>query len=102
MLINLIAFIIFWRYPVAPPRMLAGAGFRDIVARADALVDFHSGSLAHDANQYAAFPSSHVAWATWSARAIWRMVRRPTVRMMAVVMPLLTALTVLATGTTSC
>ncbi len=97
-LINLIAFVIFWRYPVAPPRMLVADGFRDVVARADALVSFHSGSLAHDANQYAAFPSLHVAWAMWSALAIWRIVRRRIVRVVAVLMPLLTAFTVLATG----
>jgi hypothetical protein len=97
-LINLIAFAVFWRYPVAPPRMLADGGFHDIVARADALVDFHTGSLSHDANQYAAFPSLHAAWAMWSCLAIWRMVSRPVVRIVAVAMPFVTALVVIATG----
>jgi membrane-associated phospholipid phosphatase len=97
-LMNMIAFVVFWRYPVAPPRMLVGAGFRDIVARTDALVSFHTGRLAHDANQYAAFPSLHVAWAMWSARAILRITHRPLIRVLAVLMPLLTAFTVLATG----
>jgi hypothetical protein len=97
-LITLIAFVVFWCYPVAPPRMLTGEGFVDIVARTRALVSFHSGSLAQDANQYAALPSLHVAWAMWSALAIWRMTSRRLVRLIAVAMPLLTALVVLSTG----
>ena len=97
-LVNLVAFIVFWRFPVAPPRMLANLGFSDIVAKSDALVSWHTGRLARDANQYAAMPSLHVAWAMWSARAIWRMVPRRSVRGLAVVMPFLTALVVIATA----
>lgn len=97
-LINVIAFVVFWRFPVAPPRMLASFGFQDVVARTDALVSWHTGGLARSANQYAAFPSLHVAWAMWSGLALWRMFPRPAVRAVAVAMPVLTAFVVLATG----
>jgi membrane-associated phospholipid phosphatase len=96
--INLIAFVIFWRFPVAPPRILSSLGFSDLVARTDALVSWHTGGLSHDANQYAAMPSLHVAWASWSALAIWRTVRRSIGRLVALLMPLFTAFAVIATG----
>ena len=44
-LINLIAFVVFWRYPLAPPRMLAGLGFQDIVASTHAVISWHSAAL---------------------------------------------------------
>jgi len=97
-LINLVAFVVFWRFPVAPPRMLSGVGFTDIVARTDALVSFHNGALAHDANQYAAMPSLHVAWALWSSLALWRMYSNRIVRAFAIVMPIVTSVVVIATG----
>ena len=31
-IINLIAFVVFWRYPLAPPRMFPGLGYQDVVA----------------------------------------------------------------------
>src|ERR1700686_3487248 len=39
-LVNLLAFIVFWRYPVAPPRMLPG--FTDIVADTHAIGSWHT------------------------------------------------------------
>lgn len=97
-LVNVIAFAVFWRYPLAPPRMFAALGFSDTVAATRAVGDFHSGSLASAADQYAAMPSLHVAWATWSSIAIWRLARRRTVRAIAIIYPLATIFVVLATG----
>jgi hypothetical protein len=95
-LINVVAFVVFWRYPVAPPRMLGG--YTDVVAASHALGSWHTGALASDANQLAAMPSLHLAWAVWSSVAIWRITRRPAWRAAAVVYPLLTGFAVLATG----
>jgi PAP2 superfamily len=95
-LINVIAFIVFWRYPVAPPRMLAG--FTDVVASTGAIGSWHSGALAHDANQFAAMPSLHIAWAVWCSVAIWRATRRAWIRALGIVYPFVTAFAVLATG----
>jgi hypothetical protein len=98
-LANVLAFVVFWAYPVAPPRMLAGSGFKDIVASTGAIGSTHGGSLSHIANEYAAMPSLHIAWAVWSALALWRLLG-PTRRWRAAVFiyPLVTALTVLTTG----
>jgi len=95
-LVNLLAFVVFWRYPVAPPRMLPG--YTDVVASTHAIGSWHSGALASQANQLAAMPSLHIAWALWCTVALWRMSTRVWVRFLAVVYPCMTAVAVLATG----
>jgi hypothetical protein len=97
-IVNLIAFVVFWRYPVAPPRSFPGLGYIDVIARSHALVSWHSGVLVHDADQFAAMPSLHVAWASWCAIAIWQLTRRPAIRVLATLYPLLTCLVVLGTA----
>ncbi len=96
--INLIGLLVFWRYPVAPPRMLASKGFTDVVAASHTLGSWHTGSLATDANQFAAMPSLHIAWAVWCTLALWCLTRRAWVRALALLYPCLTAFAVLATG----
>ncbi len=97
-IINLIAFAVFWRYPLAPPRMFAGLGYQDVVATSHAFVSWHSGALVHDADQLAAMPSLHVAWAGWCGIAIWQLRRRRAVAALAIAYPLLTSFVVVATG----
>ena len=97
-IINLVAFVVFWRYPLAPPRSFPALGFLDVIARSHALVSWHSGVLTRDADQFAAMPSLHVAWALWSATAVWQCTRRVAIRALAAVYPLLTAFIVLGTG----
>ena len=97
-LINLIAFVVFWRYPLAPPRMFPALGYHDVIATSHALVSWHSGVLVHDADQLAAMPSLHVAWAAWCGLALWQLYRRRAVAVLAIAYPLLTAFVVIATG----
>jgi hypothetical protein len=96
LLINVLAFIVFWRYPVAPPRMLPG--FSDVVASSGAFGSWHTGSLASHANELAAMPSLHIAWAAWCTLAVWRVSERSWVRGVALLYPCLTTIAVLATG----
>lgn len=95
-LANVIAFVVFWRFPVAPPRMLGG--FVDVVASTHAFGSWHTGALASAANQLAAMPSLHIAWATWSALVLWKISASRIVRALAVAHVLLTAFVVLSTG----
>ncbi|HST31915.1 MAG TPA: phosphatase PAP2 family protein [Solirubrobacteraceae bacterium] len=95
-LVNVIGFVVFWRFPVAPPRMLDG--FTDVVASTHAFGSWHTGPLASQANQLAAMPSLHMAWAAWCGLALWRISARRSVRALALLYPCLTALAVLATG----
>jgi len=95
-LVNVIGFVVFWRFPVAPPRMLAG--FTDVVAATGAIGSWHTGALASQANEYAAMPSLHMGWAVWCTVAVWRITSRTWLRVLAVIYPFLTAFAVLSTG----
>jgi hypothetical protein len=95
-LVNLLAFVVFLLYPVAPPRMLGG--FIDVVDLSHAFGSFHSGALASHADELAAMPSLHIAWAVWCSVALWRMSRRRWVRALAIAYPCMTAFAVVATG----
>ncbi len=95
-LINLVGFVVFWRYPVAPPWMLGG--FTDVVASTHTFGSWHTGPLASHANQLAAMPSLHLAWAVWCTIAVWRITSRRAWRTLAALYPLLTAFVVMATG----
>jgi hypothetical protein len=95
-LVNVIGFVVFWLYPVAPPRMLAG--FTDVISANSAGPNFHGGALASHANELAAMPSLHMAWAAWCALALWRISERRWARVLALLYPCVTAFAVLATG----
>lgn len=96
--INAIGFVIFWAFPVAPPRMLTSLGFTDIVAVTHAVGSWSTGALASQANEFAAMPSLHVAWALWCAGAIWLVRKDPLSRIVAVAYATGTAVIVLATA----
>ena len=96
--INVIGFAIFWLFPVAPPRMLSSFGFVDIVAVTHAIGSWSTGVVASQANEYAAMPSLHVAWALWCAVAVWAIRRDVLSRALSAAYAAVTAVVVLATG----
>jgi PAP2 superfamily len=93
-----VAFVCFWLYPVAPPRLLpASFGFVDTLR--DGASGHMEGSLINTAgDQYASMPSLHVAWAVWCALALYPVVRHWALRVLVVAYPLMTTLVVVATG----
>ena len=97
-LVNVIGFAVFWLYPLAPPRMLTSVGFSDVVASSHTFGSWHTGSLASSADQLAAMPSLHIAWACWCGLALWQISSRRSLRVLAVLYPCLTVLVVCATG----
>lgn len=63
-----LALIGFYFFPLMPPRLLPpGYGFVDTLKVIGGLWNFSSGPVTDVSNQYAAMPSLHTAWATWSA-----------------------------------
>ncbi|PZS22472.1 MAG: hypothetical protein DLM54_02885, partial [Acidimicrobiales bacterium] len=83
------------------PRMLPAAHVSDVVADANVIGAWHATSLASHANQLAAMPSLHMAWAAWCALVLWRVLRHGDNRSTAWAAwsyPLLTAVVVMATG----
>jgi hypothetical protein len=64
---SLVALVVYWRYPVAPPRLTV-SGLTDTLVVNNILGarNVHEGLV----NLYAAMPSLHVAWAVWCAAAL--------------------------------
>jgi hypothetical protein len=95
---NVVGLIVFAVYPVAPPRLLPGAGFIDTIPLA-----LGGGSAAlPEPDQYAAMPSLHLAWATWVAFSVWAMTREldrfKWLRIPATLHPMMTASAVVSTA----
>ena len=93
--INVLGLAVFLVLPVAPPRLLPGAGFIDSVANAG-FGHAQDGPIAAD--QYGAMPSLHLAWAVWSTVVVRRIVRRTWWRRLIVVYPVITTIAVVLTG----
>jgi hypothetical protein len=63
-LVNLVGVTCFAVFPVAPPRFVTGPGFVDTVLLGQTWGSWGSPMVAH-ADQLAAMPSLHFAWALW-------------------------------------
>ena len=93
--VNLIGLVVFWLYPVAPPRMLPG--YHDITGTTVPL--FSKLLEGKAADQFAATPSLHVAWAIWAAIALGALFwRHPVLRVVVWLYPVATVLDVLSTA----
>jgi len=92
--ISMIGLMVFWVFPVAPPRLLPGGGYIDtaVATGVVGLVDSAS------ANPYAAMPSLHLAWAVWSAMFAAALIRRRALRCLVYAYPVVTTLVVMATA----
>jgi hypothetical protein len=94
-----LGFLIFWLYPVAPPRLLPPR-FKIV----DTLLTLgHAGHVASAlinkaGDTYASMPSLHVAWALWCTLALYPVIRHRGLRLLAVAYPLMTTLVVVTTG----
>jgi hypothetical protein len=99
-LINVVGLAVFWSYPTAPPRLFDPQRYPDIVAATRAFGSWHSGTLATAANQLAAMPSLHIAWAAWSSLAAWRILGgfRHRWTLMVWIYPIVTTVAIMATG----
>src|SRR5262245_66073547 len=69
---GVVGLVVFWAYPVAPPRMLPG--YHDTAAATVPI--FRSLLETKAADQFASLPSLHVTWALWAAVATQSLARR--------------------------
>lgn len=92
--ISVIGLMIFWVFPVAPPRLLPGGGYVDtaVATGVVGLVDSAS------ANPYAAMPSLHLAWAVWSVMFASVLISRRSMRWLLYAYPVVTTIDVMATA----
>ena len=97
--LNVVALACFLLYPVAPPRLLTGAGFVDVVASSHTWGAWAaSATLAKHANEYASMPSLHIGWALWVLLTVRAASASLWLRRLAAAHVLLTAAVVLGTG----
>ncbi len=94
-----LALIGFATYPLMPPRLLPGSfGFVDTLRIYGGLWSFESGPVAQVSNQYAAMPSLHFAWSTWSALVLYPMLRSRWTRAVVVLYPAATLFAIVVTA----
>ncbi|UIJ34784.1 phosphatase PAP2 family protein [Allobranchiibius sp. GilTou73] len=95
--LNLLAFTCFALLPVMPPRLLSGTGYVDTVTTGSTIGSWGS-PLVADANQLAAVPSLHIAWALWVSVMLARISQRRWLQALSAVHVALTFVVVVATA----
>jgi hypothetical protein len=95
--LTVIGVVCFWLYPVAPPRLLAGGHFIDTVREGHTWGSWGSPLVTH-ANQLAAMPSLHVAWALWVSVVLARLKHTRTVQAVSLVHVGVTLFVIVATA----
>ncbi|MGI8661590.1 MAG: phosphatase PAP2 family protein [Acidimicrobiales bacterium] len=109
---TLVALVGFAAFSLMPPRLLsepparfgppatshAPAAFVDTLAKYPTFWSFDSGGLKNISNQYAAMPSLHTAWATWSALVLVPLVRRRWLKALIWLHPLATFFCIVVTA----
>jgi diacylglycerol O-acyltransferase len=100
MLLNGVALIIFVLLPVAPPRLLSGAGFVDVVVASHTIGSWEAGnsSVSAHVDRFASVPSLHVAWSVWVLRSVLASSSSRVLRTLASGHVVLTAGLVVVTG----
>lgn len=93
-LINVIGLIVFWVYPVAPPRLLPGTAFIDVTE----VTGVAAASNTSAPYPYGAMPSLHTAWAVWVMILGLLLVRAWWVRVLCAIYPALTVAVIVMTG----
>jgi membrane-associated phospholipid phosphatase len=91
-----IALVIHWKFPTAPPR-LADDNIKDTL-RVLSNIDIGSRQTSSYSNPVAAVPSLHAGWAVGVGIGVWRYVKNPAVRALAVLYPVAVILTIVVTG----
>lgn len=84
-------------FPVAPPRLLPEYGFTDTLTRYSN-IHFDTGPIKLFYNPYAALPSLHFGWSLLVGLGLCWLGRRPLVRTLGVVLPLLMLIAIVGTG----
>jgi hypothetical protein len=100
MLINGVALVVFVLLPVAPPRLLSGAGFIDVVVASHTFGSWEASdsSLSQHVDRFASVPSLHVAWSVWVLRCVMASSSSRILRLLASGHVVLTAALVVVTG----
>jgi hypothetical protein len=93
-----LALIGFATFPLMPPRLLHEYGFVDTLQRYGGLWSFDSGAMQKISNQYAAMPSLHFAWSSWSALVLLPALKRPWAKAAMIAYPFITLFCIVVTA----
>jgi membrane-associated phospholipid phosphatase len=94
-----LALVGFTFFPLMPPRLLPDHfGFVDTLDRYPTPWTFKSGAVNKVSNQFAAMPSVHCTWALWCALVLVSRLRRRWLKVLAVLYPVATMVTIVLTG----
>jgi hypothetical protein len=93
-----LALIGFATFPLMPPRLLHEYGFVDTLQRYGGLWSFDSGAMQKISNQYAAMPSLHFAWSSWSALVLLPRLKRPWAKALMIAYPFITLFCIVVTA----
>ena len=93
-----LALIGFAFFPLMPPRLMPDYGFVDTLKEIGGLWSFDSGTMQKISNQYAAMPSLHFAWSSWSAFVLYPMVRPRWLKWLIASYPFLTLFAIIVTA----
>jgi hypothetical protein len=85
------------RHP-PPPEPCHRYGYVDTIAKYGGWASFDSKELKSVSNQYAAMPSMHIGWSTWSALVMFPLVRRRWAKALVAAYPLITLTCILLTA----
>ena len=70
----------------------------DTVARYGGWISFGDEGMKEVSNQYAAMPSMHIGWSTWTAFVLVPLVRRRWAKLLAALYPVITLVCILLTA----
>jgi membrane-associated phospholipid phosphatase len=105
-----ISLVAFWLYPLMPPRLMPGS--YDFVDGAARYFNFGpqvkvrlgadgqptAAAVAQFGNLFAAMPSLHIGWSTWSVLAMWPLVRRRWAKVLLALYPVSIAFCIVVTA----
>jgi hypothetical protein len=93
----IVGLFVYWTYPVAPPRLLAGFGFVDTMQRYSGL-SYQAQSLKPFVNPFAAVPSLHFGWSFLIGVGLILGLGRPLGWVLGILLPVLMFLAIVATA----
>ncbi len=92
-----IGVLIYWLFPVAPPRLLPGLGIVDTMAVYDR-ISYNAQEVGAFVNQYAAVPSLHFGWALLLGLMVAWATRHPLMWVFGIAWPVAMFFAVVLTG----
>jgi hypothetical protein len=87
-----------WSFGDPPPPGCDKYGYVDTVARYGGWISFGNEGMKEVSNQYAAMPSMHIGWSTWSALVLVPLLRRRWAKALAVAYPAITLACIILTA----